>query len=206
MVAALLGVEIEAGRRGDARLVQHPPAEGAGVVRVPGDVGVEVEGAVDRVDVGEAEGRQRVEEQGAVARIAFADRSQAGAGPSRVASSRPRARSGSTNTRSARIPAGIGTSPWRCSPTPTSPSCVGRPSGGGVTTDRALDLLPLTVPEIRHLLAALVGLPPPNTAAVLGWSVWRRRHQQRARRAHWHRRTRMPQRPTKTRKPIKTRL
>ena len=29
----------------------------------------------------------------------------------------------------------------------------------------------------------------PGSDAVLHWSAWRRRHQQRARRAHWHRRT-----------------
>ena len=78
--------------------------------------------------------------------------------------------------------------------------------GGVVTADLVADLLPLTVPEIRHLLAALIGLPPPDTAAVLRWSVWRRRHQQRARRAHWRRRTRTAKRPTTLRKPHKTRL
>jgi hypothetical protein len=75
-----------------------------------------------------------------------------------------------------------------------------------VTANLAADLLPLTVPEIRHLLAALVGQPPPDSAAILRWSVWQRRHQQRARRAHWHRRPRMPKRTIKKRKPIKTRL
>lgn len=78
--------------------------------------------------------------------------------------------------------------------------------GGGATVDLAADLLPLTVPEIRHLLAALVGLPPPDSAAVLRWSVWRRRHQQRARRAHWQRRTQRAKRPNKKRQSPKTRL
>ena len=55
--------------------------------------------------------------------------------------------------------------------------------------DLAADLLPLTVPEIRTLLAALVGLPPAPPTAVIAWSIWRRRHQQRARRSHWKRRT-----------------
>ena len=52
------------------------------------------------------------------------------------------------------------------------------------------DLLPVTVPEVRRLLATLAGLRPPRPEAVLHWSTWRRRHQQRARRAHRHRRTR----------------
>jgi hypothetical protein len=61
----------------------------------------------------------------------------------------------------------------------------------------AADLLPLTVPEVRRLLWALVShqSPPPRT--VLHWSVWRRKHQQRARRAHWHRRTQLTQRKTR---------
>ena len=49
--------------------------------------------------------------------------------------------------------------------------------------------LPLTVPEIRTLLASLVGLPTPGPADVIAWSLWRRRHQQRARRSHWKRHT-----------------
>jgi hypothetical protein len=61
--------------------------------------------------------------------------------------------------------------------------------GGRETVDLQADLLPLTVPEIRSLLASLVGLPPPDPAAVIAWSLWRRRHQQRARRSHWKRRT-----------------
>jgi hypothetical protein len=35
--------------------------------------------------------------------------------------------------------------------------------GGGGTTDRALELLPLTVPEIWRLMVPLVGLPPTDT-------------------------------------------
>ena len=61
--------------------------------------------------------------------------------------------------------------------------------GGRENVDLQDDLLPLTVPEIRLLLANLVGLPPPDPAAVIAWSLWRRRHQQRARRCHWKRRT-----------------
>ena len=48
----------------------------------------------------------------------------------------------------------------------------------------AIDLLPLTVPEVRRLLFALVGHAPPSVEQVLHWSAWRRRHQARAKRAH----------------------
>jgi hypothetical protein len=49
-------------------------------------------------------------------------------------------------------------------------------------------LIALSVPEIRRLLAALVHPPPVDAAFRLAWSVWRRRHQARARRAHYQRR------------------
>ena len=66
--------------------------------------------------------------------------------------------------------------------------------GGVDLMNLAAELLPLTVPEVRRLLWALVSqrLPPPRT--VLHWSAWRRKHQQRARRAHWRRRTQRTQR------------
>lgn len=51
-------------------------------------------------------------------------------------------------------------------------------------------LLPLTVPEVRHLLFALVWQPPPAAEHVLHWSAWRRHHQARAKRAHIKRRQR----------------
>jgi hypothetical protein len=51
-------------------------------------------------------------------------------------------------------------------------------------------LLALTVPEIRRLLVRLVPAPPPEPGRVLAWSQWRRRHQARARRAHYQRRHR----------------
>jgi hypothetical protein len=51
-----------------------------------------------------------------------------------------------------------------------------------------LGLLPLTVPEVRRLLVALVWTTPVRPGFVLAWSRWRRRHQARARRAHYHRR------------------
>jgi hypothetical protein len=50
------------------------------------------------------------------------------------------------------------------------------------------ELLPLTVPEVRRLLFALVWQPPPLAAQILHWSAWRRRHQAQAKRAHIRRR------------------
>jgi hypothetical protein len=52
------------------------------------------------------------------------------------------------------------------------------------------ELVPLTVPEIRRLLAALglaVALVPGEAERVLAWSSWRRRHQAVARRCHYTR-------------------
>jgi len=53
------------------------------------------------------------------------------------------------------------------------------------------ELLPLSVPEIRRLLAALVWGLTPDPNRVLRWSLWRRRHQARARRSHWQQRQRL---------------
>ena len=36
------------------------------------------------------------------------------------------------------------------------------------------DLIPLTVPEVRRLLAHLIWHHPPKTTAILNWSHWRR--------------------------------
>ena len=51
-----------------------------------------------------------------------------------------------------------------------------------------MELLPLTVPEVRRLLGALVWAEPPPVERTLQWSIWRRRHQARARRSHYKRR------------------
>ena len=48
-------------------------------------------------------------------------------------------------------------------------------------------LVSLTVPEVRRLLARLVWPPHSDLRQVLAWSTWRRRHQARARRAHYQR-------------------
>jgi hypothetical protein len=50
-----------------------------------------------------------------------------------------------------------------------------------------LGLVPLTVPEVRRLLVALEWTMPVQPGLVLAWSRWRRRHQARARRAHYQR-------------------
>ena len=50
---------------------------------------------------------------------------------------------------------------------------------------RVEDLIPLTLPEVRGLLAHLIWNQPPDPISVLNWSRWRRRHQARARRCHY---------------------
>jgi hypothetical protein len=47
-------------------------------------------------------------------------------------------------------------------------------------------LLP-SVPEIRYLMARLMLRPPIATGAVMVWSLWRRRHQLSAAKAHYKR-------------------
>lgn len=54
------------------------------------------------------------------------------------------------------------------------------------------DLLPPTVPEVRRLLCRLIWGRPPPLDQALDWSVWRRRHQARAKRSHYQRRLRRP--------------
>ena len=51
-------------------------------------------------------------------------------------------------------------------------------------------LIPLTVPEVRRLIYRLVWMPVPPVDFVLAWSRWRRRHQARAKRCHYRRRSR----------------
>jgi hypothetical protein len=54
---------------------------------------------------------------------------------------------------------------------------------------RSSDPITLTVPEIRHLLTAVLHPPAVTAARLLHWSNWRRRHQATARRSHYRRRT-----------------
>ncbi|GAA3167131.1 hypothetical protein GCM10020001_110850 [Nonomuraea salmonea] len=49
--------------------------------------------------------------------------------------------------------------------------------------------IPLTMPEIRRLLAALILTRHRPVHHVLHWSQWRRRHQATARRCHYQRRS-----------------
>jgi SRSO17 transposase len=68
--------------------------------------------------------------------------------------------------------------------------------GGQDPQSLAADLLPLTVPEVRRLLWIRFSQGARQTDA-LRWSTWRRRHQQRARRAHWYQRTQGYKRKTR---------
>jgi SRSO17 transposase len=55
-------------------------------------------------------------------------------------------------------------------------------------------LIGLTCNEVQHLYVALVAWPAADAAHWLRWSVWRRRHQARARTCHYRRQaTRQPQ-------------
>jgi SRSO17 transposase len=54
---------------------------------------------------------------------------------------------------------------------------------------RSNDLISLTIPEIRHLFAAVFNPPAMTAARLLYWSIWRRRHQATARRSHYQRRS-----------------
>ena len=52
----------------------------------------------------------------------------------------------------------------------------------------ACPLLPLSIPEVRHLLAHLLWPPPRSAPLLLAWSWWRRCHQSRASFFHTKRR------------------
>jgi SRSO17 transposase len=47
------------------------------------------------------------------------------------------------------------------------------------------DLIPLTCNELQHLAAALLAVPVADAAHRVRWSLWRRRHQARARTCHY---------------------
>jgi len=53
-------------------------------------------------------------------------------------------------------------------------------------------MVPLTVPEVRTLLLRLVWDRLAPAELAVAWSVWRRRHQYRARRCHYRRRGARP--------------
>jgi SRSO17 transposase len=56
------------------------------------------------------------------------------------------------------------------------------------TASHARPLLPLTVPEVRHLLGQLIWPPPSSMKLVLAWSWWRRWHRSCASYFHTKRR------------------
>lgn len=57
------------------------------------------------------------------------------------------------------------------------------------------DMIRLTINEIRRLMNALLIRPIRDLAHRLSWSQWRRRHQARARRAHYARRLNLELQP-----------
>ena len=68
----------------------------------------------------------------------------------------------------------------------TPPPAEGEtPANAGVPPT---DPLPLSVPEVRHLLAQLLFPPPSSVKLVVQWSAWRRWHQRKARFFHTQRR------------------
>jgi hypothetical protein len=80
--------------------------------------------------------------------------------------------------------AGIGLSRFPCWPTPISPweGAERRESTEKKKTSHPSRdaLIPLSVPEIRHLLWRLIWQKAVKQWLVLAWSVWRRRHQAKA--------------------------
>jgi hypothetical protein len=64
-------------------------------------------------------------------------------------------------------------------------------------TDRARHpppsgLTPLTCKQVQHLLATLLARPAEDLNHRLAWSLWRRRHQARARTCHYQRQANGP--------------
>ena len=53
-------------------------------------------------------------------------------------------------------------------------------------------LIPLTCNEVQHLFATLLVRPAGDLAHRLAWSLWRRRHQARARTCHYQRQANGP--------------
>jgi len=48
-----------------------------------------------------------------------------------------------------------------------------------------MNIVALTVTDIRRLIAAIVRRAPQSLTFLLQWSYWRRRHQAEAKRAHY---------------------
>jgi hypothetical protein len=57
-----------------------------------------------------------------------------------------------------------------------------------VDPETAVALIPLTVQEVRKLLWQWLWRRPPKIIQIIGWSLWRRRHQAVAKACHYRRR------------------
>jgi len=88
-----------------------------------------------------------------------------------------------TSTKSAAGAPDTAGPPWRC-----SPRLPGRRSAAERTRHPAPpELIPVTCNEIQRLFATLLARPAGDRDHRLHWSVWRRRHQARARTCHYRR-------------------
>jgi hypothetical protein len=81
---------------------------------------------------------------------------------------------------------GTATSPWRCSPMPISPSSA---TGGRGQRSARRGSAGAHRPRSAAPPPASGGGAPAPSPQILAWSMWRRRHQQRAKLCHWRRRT-----------------
>jgi SRSO17 transposase len=72
-------------------------------------------------------------------------------------------------------------------PLASPPFAVKAPTTGDAASD-ARPLLPLTVPEVRHLLGCLIWPAPSSVQLVVAWSWWRRWHRSLASYFHTKRR------------------
>jgi len=126
------------------------------------------------------------------------------AGPSSSAWRKRKARQDSISTKSATGPVGTARSRCRSWPTPSWPGCACAPgtttspsaAGGKISASTSTPvadrtaLVPVSVPEARRLLALALPWPPRPRQRRLNWSLWRRRHQARAKDCHYRRRQR----------------
>ena len=119
--------------------------------------------------------------------------------PARRISGSARTASAWTSRRSGSTPRSCATScsswpPWRSAPSPppcsaTAPTPRPRPRSRPISRPRPNPgMIPLTIPEIKRLLAALTTRPLPPWH-VIHWDAWTRRHQARSR--WFHKRTRL---------------
>jgi SRSO17 transposase len=70
----------------------------------------------------------------------------------------------------------------------TARGCTSPPATSGPPPPTRQPVLPLTIPEVRHLLARLIWPSPSNVKRVLAWSWWRRCHRSCASYYHTKRR------------------